>query len=133
MQPEIHQQLEDLPKYLEHASIGLHCVNADGIILWANQAELNLMGYSQEEYFGQSITQYHADPTVIDDILTRLSHFETLVNYPARLITKNNVIKYVLINSNVYEIEGKFIHTRCFTHEVSEVVYKMICDEQRNT
>jgi hypothetical protein len=36
-----------LTDYFENASIGLHWVNADGIIVWTNPAELNMLGYSE--------------------------------------------------------------------------------------
>jgi signal transduction histidine kinase len=40
--------------------------------------------------------------------------------YEARLRCKNGSIKHVLINSTVYREHGKFIHTRCFTRDITE-------------
>jgi len=35
----------ELKACLDHAAEGLHFVGADGTILWANQTELDLLGY----------------------------------------------------------------------------------------
>ncbi|HZQ68003.1 MAG TPA: hypothetical protein VFA68_05730, partial [Terriglobales bacterium] len=37
-----------LRDFIERSTISLHWVGADGTILWANQAELDLLGYSRE-------------------------------------------------------------------------------------
>ena len=61
-----------LKDYFENASICLHWVNADGIIIWANLAELKLLGYTEEEYIGRHISEFHASKSAIADIMTRL-------------------------------------------------------------
>ena len=120
-------RLEELNDFVENASISLHWLNADGIITWANQTELDAMGYPREEYIGRHMADFHADEHAIKDILDRLSKNETLQNYPARLKCRDGSIKHVRINSNVFWKDNKFIHTRCFTRDVTEFVK----DEQR--
>jgi PAS domain S-box-containing protein len=105
---------------VEHASVGLHWVGPDGMILWANQTELDMLGYQREEYIGHHITEFHADATVIEDILARLTSGETLHEYEARLRHKNGSIRQVLISSNALFEDDKFVHTRCFTHDITE-------------
>ena len=109
-----------LTDFLENGTIGLHWVGQDGKILWANKAELELLGYSREEYIGRHIAEFHVDPEVIDDFLCKLAANETIHNYEARLRCKDGSIKYVLINSNVLWADGEFIHTRCFTRDITE-------------
>lgn len=109
-----------LRDFVETASIGLHCVGPDGTILWANQAELDLLGYTRTEYFGHHISEFHADAAVIEDILTRLSAREKLHDYEARLRASDGSIRYVLINSSVLFENGQFLHTRCFTRDITE-------------
>lgn len=116
----IAETREEQADFLENGSIGLHWVGSDGQILWANQAELDLTGYSKEEYIGQSIAKFHTDQEVIDDILRRLKAKETLHDYEARIVCKDGSIKYVSINSNVLWKDEQFIHTRCFTRDISE-------------
>jgi two-component system sensor histidine kinase VicK len=126
---KLELRLEELNDFIENASISLHWVNGSGIIIWANRVELELLGYEKEEYLNQHITKFHADQPAIEDILTRLVHKETLVNYPARLRCKNGDIKHVLINSNVLWKDGKFIHTRCFTRDITNIKNK---DDEKN-
>ena len=46
-----------LRDFLEASSICLHWVGADGTILWANQAELDLLGYRLDEFIGRNIAE----------------------------------------------------------------------------
>ena len=110
----------ELSDFFENAVEGLHKVGPDGTILWANRAECSLLGYSEAEYVGHPITEFHADADVIADILQRLQRGESLVNQPARLRCKNGSIKYVLINSNSCFDDGEFAYTRCFTRDVTQ-------------
>lgn len=115
-----HTREQQITDFVENANVGMHWVGKDGQIIWANQAELDLLGYSREEYIGQPITKFHADAEVIEDILRRLQANETLYEYEARLLSKDGTIKHVLVNSNVFWQDQQFIHTRCFTRDVTE-------------
>jgi len=108
-----------LRDFIETSTIGLHWVGEDGTILWANQAELDLVGQSQEDYVGRNITTFHADEAVIEDILARLRKGEALRDYPAQLRHRDGSIRHVLINSSVLFEDGKFVHTRWFTRDVT--------------
>lgn len=118
---ELQWEIDGLLDFIENASIPLHAVNGSGIIIWANKAELDFLGYSKEEYVGKHISHFHADKNTIEDILTRLTNKETLKNHHARLKCKNGDIKSVLVNSNVLWKKDKFIHTRCFTRDITEI------------
>lgn len=115
----LRQNQKNLKDFLENANIGLHWVNADGIIVWANKAEYEMLGYSREEYIGKSIANFHADAAVIEDILHRLSCKQSLEDYSAQLLCKDGTIKEVFISSSVLWENDQFIHTRCFTRDVT--------------
>jgi PAS domain S-box-containing protein len=110
----------ELTDFFETAAIGLHWVSADGTVLRVNQAELDLLGYSRDEYVGRNIADFHVDQFAITDILRRLQAGELLSDYDARLRCKDGSIKHVRINSSVFREKGKFIHTRCFTRDITE-------------
>jgi PAS domain S-box-containing protein len=117
----LRQRERELTDFIENATVGLHWVGADGTILWANRAELEMLGYEAEEYIGHNITEFHADSEVIEDILTRLVGKNELHNYEARLRHKDGSIRYGLISSNVlWNESGEFIHTRCFTRDITD-------------
>ncbi len=113
------QSQEELKDFVENAVEGLHWVGPDGIVLWVNRAELELLGYSRDEYVGHHSSEFHADAAVAADILARLARAGTLRDFEARLRCKDGSIKHVLINSNVLWRDGKFVHTRCFTRDIS--------------
>lgn len=117
---QLRQNEEQLRDFVENGTLGLHRVGPDGTILWANRAELELLGFEEHEYVGRNIADFHADAPVISDILARLTRGESLHDHEARLHARDGSIKHVLISSNVYARDGRFIHTRCFTRDITE-------------
>jgi PAS domain S-box-containing protein len=109
----------ELRDFLENALEGIHWVGPDGTILYANKAELELLGYSREEYVGHHVAEFHADADAIRDIMARLYGGEDVENFEARLRCKDGTTKDVLINSNVLFRAGKFVRTRCFTRDIT--------------
>jgi len=110
----------ELADFFNNASVPLHWIGPDGVILRANQAELDLLGYTREEYVGRPISRFHVDRDVIDDALARLFQGEALKRFPARMRCKNGSIKKVLIDSNSLWEKGRFVHSRCFLYDVTE-------------
>jgi PAS domain S-box-containing protein len=121
VEQDLRLKSRDLEDFFENSVIGLHIVSGEGIILRANKAELDLLGYSTDEYVGRHVAAFHADAPVVGDILKRLSCDEKLDRYPARLRAKDGSIKHVQITSNSRFIEGRFVNTRCFTRDVTSL------------
>jgi PAS domain S-box-containing protein len=117
---KFHLATETLEDLFENAIIALHLVSADGTILRANTKELQMLGYSPAEYIGRNIAEFHVDQTTVVDMLGRLSRNEQLVQYPARLRSKDGSIRHVLVSSNARFRDGEFLNTRCFTVDVTE-------------
>jgi PAS domain S-box-containing protein len=109
----------ELTDFVENAAEGLHKVDRDGVIVWANKAELALLGYEAHEYVGRHIAEFHVDKAVIDAILMRLRSGEALYDHPARLRCKDGSIKHVCIHSNAYFENGALKYTRCFTRDAT--------------
>ncbi|ALD92190.1 sensor histidine kinase [Cupriavidus gilardii CR3] len=121
----------ELTDFLDNAAEGVHRVAADGTILWANRAELEMLGYRYDEYVGRPITDFHVDAPVIEHILDSLKAGETLYDQPARLRCKDGSIKPVLIHSNGCFEDGKLRYTRCFTRDASDRVARELAEQQR--
>src|SRR5205085_6232326 len=94
-QRELARREEELRDFLENAVIGMHWVAEDGTVVWANRAEMELLGYEPHEYIGQNITKFHYDNAVIADILARLQAGDELRAYPARLRHKDGTLRHV--------------------------------------
>lgn len=121
----------ELRDFLENGLEPMHWVAGNGIILWANRAELDMLGYARDEFVGHHVAEFHADQKAIADILTRLSRGEDLRNVPATLRRKDGSTRRVLINSNVLWQDGKFVHTRCFTRDITALPELAPRDEGR--
>ena len=114
--------MNDLDDFFANLAVPLHWVDRHGTILRANRAELELLGYAEQEYVGRNIAEFHADGTAVADILRRLKAGETLHDVPARVRCKDGSIKQVHITSNVKWKEGEFEHTRCVTRDVGDAL-----------
>ena len=110
----------ELSDFFETAAIGLHWIGPTRRILRVNQAELEMLGYSREEYLDYPIAEFHVDQDVIQDILQRLNRGEAVQDQDARLRCKDGSIKYVRIDSSAYFEQGKFVHSRSFTRDVTD-------------
>jgi PAS domain S-box-containing protein len=110
----------ELADFFNNAGIALHWIGPDGTVLRANRAELDMLGYTSEEYVGHHISKFHVDRDVIDDALARVFRGDPLVRFPARMRCKNGSIKKVVIDSNSLWEKGRFVHTRCFMFDVTE-------------
>ncbi len=115
---------EDSNEFINNSSIGIHTVSAEGIIEYANQFELNSLGYTEDEYVGQHVSKFQMDESALSDMMKRLGDFEILKNYPAKVQAKGE-IKYILYNSSVYVKDDEFIHTRCYGVEIAPHVYEV--------
>lgn len=113
---------ENPEDFIYHSSIGIHAVSPEGVIVYANECELDVLGYDKNEYIGHHVSEFQMDNGCLADMMDRLGRFETLKNYPARVQGKGEV-KYIIYNSSVYEENGEFQHTRCYGTEVDKVIY----------
>lgn len=109
-------QLED---FFDHSVVAMHIVDESGIIVRANDAELKMLGYREDEYIARPISDFHADAAVISDILARLGRGEMLQDYPACLRAKDGSIRQVQISSSGRFQNGKFLNSRCCTIDLT--------------
>jgi PAS domain S-box-containing protein/excisionase family DNA binding protein len=123
LQAEVAQRIhaeQELRDFVENALEGLHKVGPDGKIIWANRAELEMLGYRPEEYIGRHIANFHVDQQVIEGLLHRLMRGESVYNCSARLLCRDGSIKDVLIHANGCYEQGKLVYTRCFSRDITD-------------
>ena len=117
---QLHQK--ELSDFIQNALEGLHQVGAEGKILWANPAQLRLLGYPASEYVGRELVEFFLDRKRFDEFWDRLMRGEVIYDFPAALRCNDGSIKHVLIHSSGYWEGGKFLYTRCFIRDVTERV-----------
>ncbi|HUR26327.1 MAG TPA: GAF domain-containing protein [Candidatus Thermoplasmatota archaeon] len=113
---------EELRDFIENGLECMHQVDAGGAILWVNQAELDFLGYTLEEYLGRNIREFHTDPALLDSIFDDLGNRRAVRNRRASLRAKDGSLRTVLINSNgVYDEQGRFVRSRCFSRSIDDL------------
>lgn len=89
----------ELRNLAEQVPTAIHHLNPDGTIIWANPAELALLGYDQADYVGQPVAHFHDDPGVSARILACLRRGEAVRRQPARLRCRDGSFRDVMISS----------------------------------
>jgi len=109
----------ELIDFFQNAPIALHWLTGEGNVLWANQTELNVLGYTAEEYIGQPIMKFCPDEQeLVLEIFKQLGSGHAIKDVPVRFRTKDGRMVHLLIDSNVkYNSDGSFGHTRCFIRD----------------
>jgi sigma-B regulation protein RsbU (phosphoserine phosphatase) len=111
---------KELNDFFEHAPVGLRWMSPEGTILRANRAELEMFGYPEGEYVGRPFSDFCADRREGNDLLDRLQLGESLKGHETRMRCKDGSIRDVQIDANVLQENGKIVHARCFTRDVTE-------------
>jgi PAS domain S-box-containing protein len=109
----------ELADFLDNAVVGLHRIDANGMVLWANRAELDLLGYAADGYIGRPIADFVVQPGQAADLLRRAKAGEAFRDEHVQMRCGDGSTKDVLINSNPLLIDGKFICTRSSMRDVS--------------
>jgi PAS domain S-box-containing protein len=117
---QIQNSERELRDFFENAAVGLHVVDPRGIILRVNRTELAMLGYGRDEFVGHHVREFHVDPQVVDEAMRRLESGHRLHDFEARMRCKDGAIKDVLIDSSGLWENGRFVHTRCFTRDVTD-------------
>jgi phosphoserine phosphatase RsbU/P len=111
---------QELNDFFEHAPLGLHWMSPEGTILRVNQAELEMLGYPQDEYVGRPLSDFCPDRSAVDNLLGRLNRGESLKAFETQLRCKDKSLKEVQIDANVLQENGKFVHSRCFVSDITD-------------
>ena len=105
----------DFQGFFDEMPVAIHILGDDATLLYANKAELDLLGYPAQDYIGRHIAEFHADQDVIGDILARLANGENIQGRLARLRKKDGSLREVRITSSGRFQDGEFAGTRCVT------------------
>jgi PAS domain S-box-containing protein len=85
-----------------------------------NRAELDMLGYDPPEYVGHHAADFHVDREVMEDVLRRVWSGEVVMNREARMRCRDGTVRNVLIDCSGYREGDRFVHTRCFTRDITE-------------
>jgi PAS domain S-box-containing protein len=111
---------QGISDFMQNASLGIHWVDRDGIVVWANHAELEMLGYERGEYIGQALHDFHVDRVAIRSAFEQLLNDQPVIGHESQMIRKDGSICAVSICATGLFKEGEFVHARCFTRDISE-------------
>ncbi len=111
---------KELAEFLDNAAEGLNRIGPDGVVLWANRAELEMLGLERDDYIGQPWWRFHNDTHHGQIIAARMREGEVLYNESASLRCKDGSVRHVLIHTTPVMEHGELQCTRCFTRDVTE-------------
>ena len=60
--------IENAVDFIENANIGIHTVSPEGIIKYANEHELKVLGYTEEEYVGHHVSEFQFDKSCLEPV-----------------------------------------------------------------
>ncbi len=122
MQAALPPQTDDeLRSFLDDARLGLRLVDPDGRILWANGAELELAGCLERDYVGHHLGEFFVEPGAAAEMLARLAGRQGLSGFETCLRARNGTIRRVLVDGQGLFRQGRLVHSRCITRDVTSL------------
>ena len=110
-----------LAHFVEDAPVGLKLVDpASGEIVWANPAELALVGLSEEQYVGRGAHEFFdhgVQRTAVREVLSAAEPFD---NLEAALRRSDGSIRHVLLSGRCVSEDDGQMRVCCFTRDISE-------------
>ena len=110
----------ELRDFVENANVPLRWVDANGVVIWANDAELTMLGYSRDEYVGHRFCEFMFDSSGADEHLQQLNAGQTFKAWKRPVVTKNGSVRTLLVDSTPYFYDGLFRYTRSISRDVTD-------------
>ena len=110
---------QDLEDFFDRAMVGMHWEAADGTILRSNQAELDMLGYRQEEYVGHNVAEFHVDRTEAAEIRRRLGAGESLRDFEVRLRHRDGSTRHGLMSAHGRFEAGRLVDAHRITRDIT--------------
>lgn len=111
---------EGLLETFEDAAVGIQWLDVDGHVLWANDAERELLGYSRAELVGRHVGDFHVDRDSAMSLLSHVGWGRALRNMRARLRRSDGQIRHVLMSCGAHWRQGELAGAHCFTQDVTD-------------
>lgn len=127
LSPENFRNMSDLrndngvKRFIDNAPVGISFVDQDGIIIYANKAELDLFGYSETEYIGFHFHSFFKNANTALYLHDRIRNHKKLHNEEAEVVCKDKNVKTVLISSHEHWNESEFLYTMFISRDITKL------------
>lgn len=100
---DVHVRRERLPAALvglvDSAGLGVHLLDAEGRVTWANAAQLELLGYAEHEYVGRLAAEIHGGGGGGDDPLGPLRRGEPVHAREVRIRHRDGSARHAMMSA----------------------------------
>lgn len=103
----------DWAAFCDQAPVALQSLDPQGRVLWANRAQLQLLGYPLEGYVGHSLREFFGEPGRFDDFLSRTVNSAAVQICEARLVARSGSFIDVVLEANSECRHGTCVRIRC--------------------
>lgn len=111
----------DLRDFVQNAPVGMHETGPDHHILWANQAELDILGYTPQQYIGRPMAEFFAVPIEFRTLLIRLNERQVVNNWETRLRCRDGAICAVTLSCNVHWRDSDIAGIRYIMRDITDI------------
>lgn len=103
--------------FVYNAPIGISFIGNDNTILYANKKELDIFGYTFDEYVEHNIYEFLVDQSRYNEMIKQILELKSEVQSTQTFLCKNNSHKTVLVTANPKFEDETLIHIRSCTIE----------------
>jgi PAS domain S-box-containing protein len=109
-----------LSNFFNEAPVGLVWLSASGIVLRANQAQLDLLGCRPADFLSHTFQEFLVDPACGTEVLKRLAARETVRNFGLRLRCRDGELRHVLVDANSSWNGDQFEYSSIFLRDITD-------------
>lgn len=124
LEQKVAERTQELADLYNHAPVGYHTIDRDGVIIQMNDRELNWLGYSRDEVIGRMPLRQLLPPAceaVFLERQRRMQAGEQLPPLDIQLVCQDGRQIPVRISSSaVFDAEGRFVLSRTAVMDVTE-------------
>ncbi|GAC1384216.1 MAG: hypothetical protein NVSMB45_12110 [Ginsengibacter sp.] len=127
LSPENFQNMSDLrndngvKRFIDSAPVGISFIDSNGIVIYANKAELDLYGYKEEEYIGYQFHSFFESNVVAEELYQKILSHSRLQNAEVTVVCKDEKMKTVLISSHEHWNNEEFLYTMFISRDITKL------------
>jgi len=117
---ELRDSEEDLRDFYQHGALGLQFIDPDGVILRVNPAQLEIAGYTEDEYLGRNLRDFWDDGPQLEHVFQLLRAGTPVENVEGTFLAHGDVRRDVILAGSPKLRDGRLAYARLFMRDVTE-------------
>lgn len=118
---EVRISQRQLADFFDSAPLGLVILDSDGRVLQANQAQLDMLGLSDDQLVGHNLSEFAFNGSAFESTLESLKTDGALSSVDAEFECQDGSLCHVELNANVLWDGERFVQARIFCKDVTVI------------